>query len=151
LAAEAVPGRSIPFTRGKTIGGSSAVNGTVALRGVPADYDEWASLGNDEWSWQRVLPYFRRLEDDQDEGGDLHGRGGPLPIKRPRHGHLPHLQRAYIDALVGLRFAEVIDHNHPESTGVGPIPLNQQNFLRVSTAITYLLPARTRLNLTIRP
>ena len=64
LTAEAVPGRAIPYPRGRVIGGSSAVNATIALRGVPADYDEWAALGNDDWSWAKVLPHFRRLEDD---------------------------------------------------------------------------------------
>ena len=64
LTAEAVPGRVIPYPRGRVIGGSSAVNAAIALRGVPADYDEWAALGNDAWSWAKVLPYFRRLEDD---------------------------------------------------------------------------------------
>ena len=56
LTAEAVPGRVIPYPRGRVIGGSSAVNATIALRGVPADYDQWAALGNDEWSWAKVLP-----------------------------------------------------------------------------------------------
>ena len=84
LTAEAVPGRAIPYPRGRVIGGSSAVNATIALRGVPADYDEWAALGNDEWSWAKVLPYFRRLEDDPDGAGELHGRGGPIAIRRWR-------------------------------------------------------------------
>ena len=65
LSAEAVPGRAIPYPRGRVIGGSSAVNATIALRGVPADYDEWAALGNDAWGWAQVLPHFRRLEDDR--------------------------------------------------------------------------------------
>jgi choline dehydrogenase-like flavoprotein len=65
--ADALKGRGIEFPRGKVTGGSSAVNATIALRGVPADYDEWASLGNADWAWSEVLPYFRRLEDDQDE------------------------------------------------------------------------------------
>ena len=64
-----MPGRAIPYPRGRVIGGSSAVNATIALRGVPADYDEWAALGNEEWSWARVLPHFRRLEDDPDGAG----------------------------------------------------------------------------------
>src|SRR5258708_7748386 len=75
LTAEAVTGRAIPYPRGRVIGGSSAVNATIALRGVPADYDEWAALGNDEWSWAKVLPPFRRLEDDPEGDGELHGRG----------------------------------------------------------------------------
>jgi choline dehydrogenase len=64
LSAEAVPGRSILYPRGRVIGGSSAVNAAIALRGAPADYDEWAALGNDAWGWAEVLPDFRRLEDD---------------------------------------------------------------------------------------
>src|SRR5215468_1672486 len=82
LTAEAVPGRAIPYPRARVLGGSSAVNATIALRGVPADYDEWASLGNPEWAWSRVLPYFRKLEDDKDESGPFHGRGGPIPVRR---------------------------------------------------------------------
>ena len=77
LTAEAVPGRAIPYPRGRVIGGSSAVNATIALRGVPADYDEWAALGNDDWSWAKVLPHFRRLEDDPE------GDGGAARARRP--------------------------------------------------------------------
>jgi choline dehydrogenase len=148
--AEAVPGRMVPYGRGKVTGGSSAVNGTVALRGVPADYDEWAALGNHEWAWEQVLPHFRRLEDDP-EGGDLHGTGGPIPIHRWTAGTLAPVARAFIDACRRLGYDEVVDHNHPESTGVGPIPVNQRAGMRISTAIGYLLAARHRLNLTIRP
>lgn len=151
LTAEAFPGRTIAYPRGKTTGGSSAVNATVALRGVPADYDEWASFGNPDWAWQDVLPYFRRLEDDQDEGGDLHGRNGPIYIRRWRREELHPVSRAVASAFRDLGYPEVTDHNHPDSTGFGAIPVNQNEGLRVSTAIAYLLPARHRLNLTIRP
>src|SRR5437763_7994185 len=82
LTAEAVPGRAIPYPRGRVIGGSSAVNATIALRGVPDDYDEWAALGNDEWSWVKVLPHFRRLADDPEGDGELHGHGGPVTTCR---------------------------------------------------------------------
>jgi choline dehydrogenase len=84
LTAEAVPGRMIPYPRGRVIGGSSAVNAAIALRGVPADYDEWAVLGNPDWSWQRVLPHFRRLENDSEGDDHVHGRGGPIEIRRWR-------------------------------------------------------------------
>ncbi len=149
--AEALKGREIEFPRGKVTGGSSAVNATVALRGVPADYDEWATLGNDEWAWGKVLPYFRKLEDDQDEAGELHGKGGPIPVRRWRASELLPLQSAYFEAGEGLGFDVVKDHNHPEATGIGPWPMNQRNRVRVSTAIGYLLPARQRSNLTIKP
>ena len=76
--AQATPQREIPFQRGKVTGGSSAVNASVAIRGVPADFDEWASLGNHQWSFEKVLPFYRKLEHDADFGGDAHGQNGPL-------------------------------------------------------------------------
>jgi choline dehydrogenase len=151
LTAEAVPGRAIPYPRGRVTGGSSAVNATIALRGVPADYDHWAALGNDEWSWSKVLPHFRRLEDDPVGARELHGRGGPIAITRWQPNELIPVQRAFFDVCRRLGFPEAADHNHPEATGVGPFPQNRRGHLRLSTAIGYLLPARHRPNLTIRP
>ena len=151
LTAQAMPGRAIPYPRARVIGGSSAVNATIALRGVPADYDEWAALGNDEWSWAKVLPHFRRLEDDPEGAAGLHGRGGPIAIRRWRPDELIPVQRAFFEVCRRLGFPEAADHNHPEATGVGPFPQNRRGRLRLSTAIGYLLPARHRPNLTIRP
>ena len=151
MTAEAVPGRTIPYPRARVIGGSSAVNATIALRGVPADYDEWAALGNDEWSWAKVLPHFRRLEDDPEGAGELHGRGGPITIRRWQPNEWIPIQRAFFEVCRRLGFPEVTDHNHPAATGVGPFPQSRRDRLRVSTAIAYLLPARHRPNLTIRP
>jgi len=151
LTAEALPGRVIPYPRGRVIGGSSAVNAAIALRGVPADYDQWAALGNEEWTWARVLPFFRRLEDDPDGEAGLHGRGGPIAIRRWQPDELIPIQRAFFQVCRRLGFPEVADHNHPEATGVGPFPQNRRGRLRLSTAIAYLLPARDRPNLTIRP
>ena len=148
--ADAIKGREIELPRGRVMGGCSAVNAAVALRGVPADYDGWASRGNPEWAWSKVLPYFRRLEDDQDHGGELHGKGGPIPVRRWRVSELVPLQRAYLEACQALGFVRVTDHNHPQATGVGPWPMNQRDGLRISTAIAYLLAARRRPNLTIR-
>jgi choline dehydrogenase len=142
--------RSIPFPRGKVVGGCSAVNGAVALRGVPADYDEWAALGSPEWAWRNVLPYFKRLEDDELGASELHGAGGPIPIRRWKLEQCCDTQRAAYRAWRELGFADVTDHNDPVSTGVGPIPLNLKDGIRVSTALGYLLPARKRKNLEIR-
>jgi choline dehydrogenase len=147
FTAEAVPGRMM----GRVTGGSSAVNATIALRGVPADYDEWAALGNGGWGWKDVLPYFRRLEDDPVGSEELHGRGGPVPICRWRRDELIPTQRAFFDVCRRLGFPEVTDHNDPEATGVGPFPQNRRERLRLSTAFAYLLPARERPNLTIQP
>ncbi len=149
--AEAVPGRTMEYARGKVAGGCSAVNGAIALRGIPADFDEWAEWGNDEWSWDRVLPYFIRIEDEQDAEGPFHGKGGPTPIVRFRHDELVPLQKAYLDACLGSGLGYVADHNDPRSSGVGAIPMNRQGSLRVSTAVSYLSQARNRVNLTIRP
>jgi choline dehydrogenase len=151
FTAEAVPGRTIPYPRGRVTGGSSAVNATIALRGVPADYDEWATLGSDGWGWRDVLPYFRRLEDDPEGSEKLHGRGGPIAICRWRRDELIPTQRAFFDVCRRLGFPEVTDHNDPHATGVGPFPQNRRERLRLSTAFAYLMSARERSNLAIEP
>ncbi|MGD0120372.1 MAG: mycofactocin system GMC family oxidoreductase MftG [Candidatus Binatus sp.] len=151
LTANATPTREILYPRGKVTGGSSAVNGHIALRGTPHDFDEWAAWGNREWSFEQVLPFHRKLEDDRDARGDFHGVGGPIWIERPRPETWQPLNRAFFDAARAAGFAEVWDHNDPESTGVGPWPRNRREGVRISTAIGYLAPARHRLNLTIRP
>lgn len=143
-------GRSQPYPRGKVVGGSSAVNGAIALRGLPADYEEWGALGNPEWGWKEVLPYFKRLEDDDLGESELHGVGGPIPIRRTLPERFCETQLAAHRSFQALGFGEVVDHNQPSATGVGPIPLNVRDGLRISTAIAYLLPARARPNLTIR-
>ena len=149
--AEAVPGRTMEYARGKVTGGCSAVNGAIALRGLPADFDGWAGLGNDAWSWDQVLPYYLRIENDQDVEGPLHGQDGPTPFVRFKHDELVPLQKSFLDACLDHGFGYVADHNDPHSTGVGPIPMNRRGGLRVSTAVSYLSQARSRLNLTVRP
>ena len=151
FTAELVPGRRGEFARGKVTGGSSAVNACLALRGMPADFDEWAAWGNDRWGWADVLPYFRRLEDDQDEQGAVHGRGGPTPIRRWRDAELAPMQRAFLAACRALGFSAAIDWNDPRASGVSCGAMNLRDGVRMSTAISYLLPARGRPNLTIGP
>ncbi len=149
--AEVRDGRRIRYPRGRVAGGSSAVGATVALRGVPADYDEWAAAGNPAWAWSDVLPYFRRLEDDLDFDGEYHGSGGPVPIRRWRPDELLPGQRAFVEACIEAGYPEAKDHNHPESTGVGPIPSNRGDVeYRATTAMSYLWPIRQRPNLEIR-
>lgn len=143
-------GKRTAFPRGRVVGGSSAVNTAIALRGVPEDYDEWAALGNDEWSWEKVLPYFRRLENDLDFDDDFHGRSGPIPIRRYREDELAPVHLAFMRTMRALGYPETKDNNHPESTGLAPHPMNKQGRLRMSVAICYLEPIRHRLNLTIR-
>lgn len=148
--AEAVTGRTMEYARGKVAGGCSAVNGAIALRGIPDDYTGWAELGNDDWSWEKVLPYFIKIENDKEAGGPFHGQDGPTSITRFSHDQLVPLQEAYLAACLAQGLPYVADHNDPRSSGVGPIPMNRDGDLRVSTAISYLNPARGRVNLTIR-
>jgi choline dehydrogenase len=149
--AEMVPGRRTPYPRGKLTGGSSAINAGLAVRGHPADYDGWAARGNPEWGWARVLPAFCRLEDDPEVPAPYHGTGGPIPIRRWRDAELLPTQRAFAAACGAVGFPAVADHNAPGASGVGPGPFNVRDGVRVSTALAYLLPARGRPNLTIRP
>ncbi len=140
----------ITVPRGRVLGGTSAINGQVFLRGVPEDYDQWAAWGNDEWSFLKVLPYFRKLETDTDVRDDFHGFDGPIPVRRhKREAWLP-LQVAFHQACIDAGYAEVYDHNNPDSEGVGPFPMNNPDGVRMNTALTYLNPNRHRLNLTVR-
>ena len=88
--------QDFPIPRGKATGGSSAVNGQVLYRGIPDDYNRWASWGNDEWEYTKVLPYFRKMESDHDFRGDFHGTEGPIPVKRhTKDQWLPHSSAFY--------------------------------------------------------
>ena len=149
LEVELAPGRRSAYPQGKAAGGSSAVNGALALRGLPSDYDGWAALGNAPWSWAELLPCFRRLEDDRDASGPLHGRGGPIPIVRWGEPELTAQQRAFRDGCLAHGFAAVADHNDGRSFGVGPFPMNRAEGRRVSTAMGYLEPARALPGLAI--
>jgi choline dehydrogenase len=144
------PGREVAYPVGKTVGGSSAVNGAIALRGLPGDFDGWAAAGNPDWAWDRVLPYFTRLEADADVTGPGHGSDGPIPIRRPaRHEYDP-LALAFRTACRCLGMPELADLNGQAGVGVGPVPSNTRAGRRVSTADAYLAPARHRRNLTVR-
>ena len=141
----------MPVPRGRVVGGSSAINGQVLLRGVPEDYDAWAALGNDQWGFTSVLPYLRKLESDMDFGADdFHNSDGFIPVRRfAQETWLP-AQRAFYRAARAAGFPDDPDMNHPESGGVGPIPMNNPNGVRMSTSLTFLSAARHRLNLTVK-
>jgi choline dehydrogenase len=144
-------GRSGPFPRGRVTGGSSAVNTTIALRGMPEDYDGWAAEGNPEWAWERVLPAFNRLERDLDFGArSYHGDSGPITIRRYPTEELTASHQAFLEASRALGYPDCPDANDPASWGAGPHPMNKLGRLRVSTAVGYLAPARIRPNLEIR-
>ncbi|HUL65796.1 MAG TPA: GMC family oxidoreductase N-terminal domain-containing protein [Burkholderiaceae bacterium] len=141
--------RAVPLSRGKLVGGCSATNGAVALRGAPSDYDDWAAHGNPGWAFADVLPFFRRLESDADFDDRSHGRGGPVPIRRdPPQALLPE-HRAFLQACVAAGFPAIGDHNAPAAIGAGVLPRNVVDGVRQSAALTHLAPARGRANLTI--
>ena len=138
--------------RGRVVGGSSAINGQIWLRGLPEDFDGWAAAGNDAWSFAQVLPFFRKLETDLDFGDDpVHGADGPIPVRRIAQRKMLPVMRAFCTAALAAGFPATRDHNHPATaSGVGPRPINNVDGVRMSTAVTYLAQARGRPNLTIR-
>ncbi len=143
-------GRGQPFPRGRVTGGSSAVNTTIALRGMPEDYDGWAANGNPEWAWERVLPAFRRLERDLDYGdAPYHGDAGPISIRRYPVEEMTIVHQAFLEAARELGYPDCPDANDPASSGSGPHPMNKLGRLRISTAIGYLAAARARPNLAV--
>jgi choline dehydrogenase len=144
-------GRPIAKPRGRVVGGSSAVNTAIALRGLPEDYDGWAALGNDEWSWQKLLPVFVAIEHDHDFAAPYHGTDGPIPIRRYRPEELAPFQAAYMRLCEALGYPVWQDNNDPASTGAGAHPMNREGRRWISVAEAYLAPARARDNLTICP
>ncbi|MDQ6773698.1 MAG: GMC family oxidoreductase N-terminal domain-containing protein [Candidatus Dormibacteraeota bacterium] len=143
-------GRSISLPRGRVMGGCSSTNACIALRGSPADYDAWAAAGNKGWAFADVLPYFCAAEADADYPNEEHGTEGPLPIHRFRDANMSPWSAAFLEAAILAGHSEVADHNSPWAVGAGPVPTNESNGLRVSTAVAYLAGARHRTNLTIR-
>ena len=149
--ARATPDHRMLVPRGRVSGGSSAVNAMIFLRGLPEDYDGWAETGNDEWSFQELLPVFRKIETDLDFDDEYHGNAGPIPVSRFQKEDWHGDQLAFYNSCLAAGFAECPDHNHPYSDGVGPSPFNNYKGIRWSTALGYLNPARSRPNLTIQP
>ncbi len=148
-ATDLAPPMLVP--RGKVTGGSSAINSSAFYRGVPEDFDAWAARGNDQWSYQKVLPFFRKSETDVDRHGDYHGSDGPIFVHHSNPEAWGAAQRAFFSACRASGFEEAHDHNHPDSNGVGPGVTNNHNGVRFSAALGYLDQARHRLNLTVRP
>jgi choline dehydrogenase len=139
--------RRIIQPRGKVLGGSSSINGLLYIRGQPADFDHWRQLGNSGWSFDDVLPYFRRAENQQRGEDALHGVGGPLAVSDVCEPHP--LCEAFIAAAQQAGFPRNDDFNGPTQEGAGYFQLTARRGRRCSTAVGYLRPARRRPNLTI--
>jgi len=140
-------GRRIVQPRGKVLGGSSSINGLLYVRGQPADFDHWRQLGNAGWSFEDVLPYFRRAEDQERGEDSLHGAGGPLAVSDVCEPHP--LCEAFIAAAQQAGFPRNDDFNGPAQEGAGYFQLTARRGRRWSTAVGYLRAARRRGNLTV--
>ena len=142
---------AIHVAQGKVIGGGSSINGQAMQRGFPEDFDSWAALGNDQWSYDKVIPYFRKSETDLDiQDNYCHGSDGPMPVRRRQTGPWPAIQKAFHAACLEAGFVTTNDKNGLHPAGLGISPSNNIDGVRMSTAMTHLNPVRHYLNLTVR-
>jgi len=144
---EGTRNRAIATPRGKTLGGSSAINGVLYVRGQPLDYDTWAQLGNRGWSYDSVLPYFRKSETYTNGGDDSRGTDGPLAVTETTEKN--ELLDAFVAAAEAEGFPRNPDYNNGHQEGFGYYQLTARNGRRVSTAKAFLHPARSRPNLKV--
>ena len=140
-------GRQVPWPRGKVLGGSSSINGLIYIRGQRQDFDLWRQLGNAGWSYDDVLPYFRRAENQERGSDEHHGAGGPLSVSDLRARH--ELHDAFIAAAQQAGYRRNDDFNGADQDGVGPLQVTVRRMRRCSAAVAYLRPAMKRRNLTV--
>ena len=140
-------GRKIPIPRGKVLGGSSSINGMLYVRGQARDYDTWAQLGNRGWSFEEVLPFFKRSENFERGADAFRGEAGELNVADMIESH-PILD-AFVDAGSEIGYPKNRDYNGASQEGFGIYQVTQRNGRRMSTARAFLDPARARSNLTI--
>jgi len=140
-------GRTIYWPRGKTLGGSSSTNAQIYLRGSPVDFDEWAAAGNTGWSYDDVLPYFKRAESNERGENEFHGADGPLYVSDVRDPNP--LSEAFLHSATALGIPKNSDFNGERLEGVGYCQFTRKNGRRYSSATAYLTPARKRRNLQI--
>jgi choline dehydrogenase len=140
-------GRSILWPRGKVLGGSSAINGLVYIRGQKEDYNHWRQLGNEGWSYDEVLPFFKKAESQENGANDFHGSSGPLQVSNIRDKR--EICDAFIDAAVEAGIPYNDDFNGATQEGVGNFQTTSVNGRRCSSAVGYLKPVRGRANLVI--
>ncbi|MBI4183871.1 MAG: FAD-dependent oxidoreductase [Proteobacteria bacterium] len=140
------------YEQARVMGGGSSINGQIAVRGAPADYDEWERMGAKGWGWGDVLPYFRKLERDLDFDGPEHGRDGPIPIRRIFPDRWEGFSRAVAEAWRSAGYSYHADMNGSFVEGYFPVPCSNADNQRVSSAIAYLDAAtRGRPNLRVLP
>lgn len=141
-------GRSLSYPRGRVLGGSSSINGMIYMRGQREDYDEWARITNDaSWSWDAVLPVFRRSEDHHGGANTWHGEGGEWRVERQRLKWK--ILEAFADAAQQTGIPATDDFNRGDNSGVGYFEVNQKRGIRWNASKAFLRPAMKRPNLTI--
>lgn len=140
-------GRVCYQPRGRVLGGSSSINAMIYIRGTPPDYDGWAAMGCEGWSWTDVLPYFRKAQDQQRGASALHGTGGPLTVSDLRFRNP--LSDVFLKAAGELQLPSNDDFNGPSQEGMGYYQVTQRDGRRCSAAVAYLHPAKERANLTV--
>jgi choline dehydrogenase len=140
-------GRSIAYPRGKVIGGSSAINAMIYMRGTSVDYDHWRQMGLQGWGWDDVLPYFLKPEDHFLGASAYHGAGGEWRVDRPRMRW--EILDAFAEAARQTAIPPSDDFNRGDNTGCGYFQVNQKNGRRLSAAHAFLKPALRRQNLTL--
>ncbi|MDC8107175.1 GMC family oxidoreductase N-terminal domain-containing protein [Chryseobacterium sp. B21-037] len=132
-------GNVIIAPRGKGVGGSSNINGAVAVRALKFDFDRWTKMGLEGWKFDDVLPYYKKMESTEHGSDKWHGRKGPFPIHQMEKHYITPVQSAVVDTAVAMGYNEVMDFNDPnENNGAGPIPMNVINGVRVNVGIAYL-------------
>ena len=138
------------YEQARIMGGGSTINGQLAIRGAPADYDAWHEMGATGWNWDAVLPYFKKAERDMDFGEPLHGKAGPIPIRRIFPDDWSAFSAAAAEAYARAGYEYRPDMNGAFEIGHFPVPFSNAYDRRVSTAIGYLDPVtRSRDNLII--
>ena len=146
-ATELRPSLAIPS--GRVVGGSSAINTTVYLWALREDLDGWAAVAGPEWRYDACVPYFQRIESDLDFPRPPHGTSGPIPVRRPPRESWSPAAIAYEAACLAAGYPAAPDHNAPDANGIGPVPFNTRDGRRISAAVAFLAPARSRPNLRI--
>ncbi len=146
-AEDGLNGRALAYPRGRVLGGCSSINGMIYMRGQARDYDQWRQLGNAGWSWDDVLPYFRRSEDYSHGADDLHGAGGEWRVEEMRLSW--EILDAFRAAAAEVGIPNTDDFNRGNNEGCGYFQVNQKRGVRWSTATAFLKPVRDRRNLTV--
>ena len=138
------------YEQARVLGGGSSINGQLANRGAPTDYDEWHARGATGWNWDNVLPFFKKVERDMDFDGPWHGKEGRIPVRRIFPDLWPEHAKAAGEAFKAAGYDFLIDQNAEFEDGYFPITISNAYERRVSAAIGYLDPGtRMRENLTI--